>query len=91
MEIASFDSQSEAQQVLDAVVKMTYTAYVGMERKGSRGFVNDEEEVVSLPWAYGEPNNAGNNENCVIVSEKFNGYNDVRCDNIVNFVCQKSQ
>jgi hypothetical protein len=87
MEIASFDSRSEAQQVLDAVLKTSSSAWVGMERFGyHREFINRKLATVSLPWAKGEPNNAGNRENCVTVDK--GGYNDIDCINIDNFVCQ---
>jgi Lectin C-type domain len=88
MEIASFDSRSEAQQVFDAAVKLTDIAWVGIKRGWDGDFVNMEGETVDLPWARGEPSNAGGKEKCVILSKRRNGYNDVRCDFATNFVCQ---
>jgi hypothetical protein len=86
-EIASFDSRSEAKQVLDAVLKLTNAAWVGIERKG-REFVNRKGIKVDLPWAYGEPNNAKGKEKCVEISNEHNGYNDFDCDSKFSFVCQ---
>lgn len=39
-------------------------------------------------WAPGEPNNAHNNENCLMVG--FNGYNDLLCTDLKPYVCKRS-
>jgi hypothetical protein len=91
MEIASFDSRSEAQQVFDAVVNLADNVWVGMERhQWNYGeFVNMKGEIVKLPWAAWEPNNSRGNENCVEISKDRSGYNDVTCGGEKSFVCQK--
>jgi hypothetical protein len=88
MEIATFNSYLEALQVLEVVVKLTKYAYVGMERDGQT-FVNKKGVIVNLPWAPGEPSNGNGNETCVTVVRDRNGYNDVTCVWINNFICQK--
>nr|XP_060615805.1 CD209 antigen-like protein C [Anolis sagrei ordinatus] len=40
-------------------------------------------------WRHGEPNNAGNVENCAVLYKEKN-WNDIPCDKNVHFVCEKS-
>jgi hypothetical protein len=89
MKLVNFESRSEAQQIYDATVKLSGTALVGMERRGNR-FVNNDDVSIDIPWAKGEPKNAGGRENCVTVSFRQGGYNDVPCDLAYRFVCEKT-
>jgi hypothetical protein len=89
MEIASFDSRSEAQQVFDAVVKLADRVWVGMERNESGRFFNMEKAEIDLPWADDERNNNRGDENCVTTSKDDKGYVDDACDGNFSFICQK--
>ncbi|XP_067320920.1 CD209 antigen-like protein C [Anolis sagrei] len=52
--------------------------------KGEKG----ARDIVGY-WRRGEPNNAGNVENCAVLYKEKN-WNDIPCDKNVHFVCEKS-
>ncbi len=42
-------------------------------------------------WADGEPNNVGDNENCMCINLNRNGrigWNDYSCDNLLDAICE---
>jgi hypothetical protein len=90
MAIASIESYSEAQDIFNAVVKVTETAWVGLVRTpNSSTYENLNGKIVDIPWAKGEPNNAKGNENCLMISKHLNGYNDDPCDQAWNVICEQ--
>ena len=53
-------------------------------------WVNSDDlnkQVTFLPWAIGQPNGVLIDQNCIIVSQETNNYNDIGCEELHLFAC----
>jgi hypothetical protein len=66
-------------------------AWVGMSdhaQEGTFRWITDGDQV-TLGWQFGEPNNAGNNEDCgTVVPGLPPAFNDEDCDLTLDYVCE---
>lgn len=42
-------------------------------------------------WSHGQPNNGGNDENCVVITPQSGQWHDVPCHNPYRYICEKSE
>ena len=49
--------------------------------------VDLNKQVTFLPWAIGQPNGVLIDQNCIIVSQETNNYNDIGCEELHLFAC----
>ncbi|XP_046861523.1 C-type lectin domain family 4 member C-like [Xenia sp. Carnegie-2017] len=65
--------------------------FIGLYRKKSdKQFYTVQNGKASFTsWRYGEPNNLGHVENCVIYY--YNSWQDIRCGHHYNFICQRER
>nr|AQY54451.1 immulectin 15 [Hepialus xiaojinensis] len=76
---------------LDAFV---HSVYVGIQAFSKGLFTSlDGTPIDNLyhNWRPNEPNDLGNNEDCLVIDRLTNGLNDVPCDHSYPFICEKSQ
>ena len=49
------------------------------------------KEARFLPWGRGEPNNANNEEDCVVWNIDYLRWNDIKCSATYPYVCMKDK
>ena len=91
-EPASADAHALVHDWMYGVFRGDVKYWLGVTRQsnGDFGYATTGKALAFSDWNSGEPNNSGNNENCVDVNQDDGSgkWNDWGCDNKARFVCQ---
>ncbi len=94
--LATVNNFDEQEMLLEEFYVSSFTFWIGLNDRGSGNEGNftwvNGESATFRAWAYGEPNNSGN-EDCVEMNwrgEGTNDWNDARCDLYRHFLCEAS-
>ncbi|KAH8412725.1 hypothetical protein KR009_004917, partial [Drosophila setifemur] len=86
-QLASIDNEEELAAITGRLNKQCYWLGINdLATEGDYVLGNSEKVAPFLKWEAGQPNNQGNNEDCIIL---FGGFMfDTNCDKTFNFICQ---
>jgi len=71
--------------------KKSFAIWIGlndMDNEGQFKWSDGQELGKYTKWAKGEPNDHGNDEDCVVLEIKLDGWNDRNCNEPLTFVCE---
>ncbi|XP_034044858.1 CD209 antigen-like protein B isoform X2 [Thalassophryne amazonica] len=89
--LVTISSEDEQQFITGKVTEVHWIGLTDEEKEGTWKWVNGEP-LNTKYWAWGEPNNGGNNEDCVVVSSStsLENWNDLNCQQFLHrWICEK--
>ena len=66
--------------------------WIGISDETTEGeftYESNGKKIGYKNWSGGEPNNSGNNEDCVMGGWGYGKWNDINCGSKYSFVCEK--
>ncbi|XP_035863065.1 C-type lectin lectoxin-Enh5-like isoform X1 [Sander lucioperca] len=87
-DLATVSNQTDMQRLLDSTTEQYQAgAWIGLQREWR--WSQPGVEFNESKWSQGEPNNVGNQENCVWM--RNDKWNDISCSNSYTFICYEGE